>query len=263
MFSDPSTVSGIYNDSIWYYEAWVDLQGRGIRRASFRGTRLRIVGTTPLTTDGSSKTFPYIGRESEDHVYDYATSTYTSETLWDWVDKTLSSAPYQQRYFPYASPITDYRYELGEYENGQNITTTETQYTYDNYGNALTIDKTVTDNDPDSPYLNDTWTTNITNTPDVDTTHWCLTLLSGTQAAYTASIGGSVTRTLIHLRRTRPTVTTQRLSPSRAAPTTKVTETLGYDSFGNVSSDAVAGVNAPHRRPLARRTTIGARQGNT
>ena len=51
-------------------------------------------------------------------------------------------------------------------ENSDLITTTSTSFSYDNYGNASSITKTVTDNDPGSPYNGQTWTTTTTNTTD-------------------------------------------------------------------------------------------------
>ena len=73
------------------------------------------------------------------------------------IQATLSSTANEQRYFPYFTNWTVYQKEVGGTENGDLISTSSTNYTFDNYGNALTIDTTVTDNDPGSPYTGDSW----------------------------------------------------------------------------------------------------------
>ena len=146
-----------------------------------------------------------------------------------------------------------YLQTLGGTENGDLITTTSVNYTYDNYGNALTIDTTVTDNDPGSPYVNDSWTTNITNTPQVDTTHGCLGLLTQTQVAYSACVGGSVTRTKTFTPDTTHCRYTQIVTEPNSA-SYMVTEALTFDSFGNIATDTITGANMPSS-PASRVTT--------
>jgi hypothetical protein len=105
---------------------------------------------------------------------------------------TLSSVSGAQRYFPYIASEAANKYEVGGTENGQLITTTATSYTFDSYGNPTQVSNTVTDTDSGSPYNGQSWTTVTTNTPSVDTTHWCLNLLTAKQTAYSASNGVSV-----------------------------------------------------------------------
>jgi YD repeat-containing protein len=247
-FSDPSSASGgTYYHTYGYFGATTNLQGRGFE-AFYE------------TTDYDSRngledrryferSFPYTGMQSGENVYSVNLKfdpTYGSSRLASLV--TLSSMSYQERYFGYFSNVTDTVYEVGGTESGDLITTTSTNYTLDNYGNPTSITKVVTDNDPNSPYLNQTWTTTTTNTTDVDTTHWCLGLFTETQVAYSSTVtgSGSVTRT----KTMTPDTTNCRYTQIVTEPSSsqfKVTEALGYDSFGNVNSDTVTGINMTAR----------------
>src|SRR5262249_1006356 len=116
------------------------------------------------------------------------TSTTVAQTL-------ISNTPYQQIYFPYLSNETVRDYEFSPPTN-RIVSTTSTKYSYDNDGNATNITTTVTDSDSSSPYYGQSWTTATTNTPDPNTSTWCLNLLTQSQVAYTASNGSTpVTRT--------------------------------------------------------------------
>jgi RHS repeat-associated protein len=253
-FSDPSSIGGTYNDSIWYYEAWTNLQGRGFEGFYSRATqdsRNNLIDYRYF-----EQTFPYIGQVFEDHVYDATTETFTSELQWGWTYQTLSTTTNEERYFPYASQITKSLYEVGGAEGGDLVTTSATTYTYDSYGNATNVTNVVTDNDPHSPYTGDAWTTTATNTTDVDTTHWCLNLFTEQQVAYTASIGSAVTRTQTYT----PDTTNCRYTQVVTEPTAnsglyKVTEALTFDSFGNVATDTVTGANMPSS-PASRETQM-------
>ena len=98
---------------------------------------------------------------------------------------------------------TRYIDEVGGTENADLITTTSKNYTFDNYGNAVGIVTTVTDNDSNSPYKGQSWTTSVANTTDIsanqsaDLAAWCLNLLDETQVTYSSTLSGStsVTRT--------------------------------------------------------------------
>ena len=87
---------------------------------------------------------------------------------------------------------------MGGTENGDLITTSATTYSYDNYGNAVNVATTLTDNDPESPYTGDTWTTSIANTTDIsenqsaDLAAWCLNLIDKTITTYTSTAPGSI-----------------------------------------------------------------------
>ena len=258
-FSDPSSTSspqGTYTQSMGYYGALMNLQGRGFD------------GFYAVTTYDSrnqmedysyfERVFPYTGMKSYEN-FTGGTLTFsptaTSNTLASLV--TLSSTQYQERYFAYFSNSTTQQYEVGGTENGDLITTTSTSYALDNYGNPTSVVQTVTDNDPNSPYTGQFWKTTVTNTPDESTSPYCLSLVSQTQTAYTATNGAAVTITktltpdLTHCDYTK--IVTQSNSGSAYA----VTEALGYDAFGNVNSDTVTGAGMSARVTSANWGTTG------
>jgi RHS repeat-associated protein len=243
--SDPSSASGgTYNQTFWYMGAWTNLKGRGFE--GFFATQTVDSRYGLYHFQYYERPFPSTGMKFQDIVSNG--SFYP--TLWTGTPATttLSSTQYQQRYFAYLSNVTSSRKEVGGSENGDLITTTSTNYTFDNYGNATSIATTVTDNDPGSPYNGQTWTTTTTNTPDESTSPWCLNLVTQSQVAYTSSLSGSnsVTRTKTFT----PDTTNCRYTQIVTEPNSsqfKVTEALGYDSFGNVNSDTVTGVNMTAR----------------
>ncbi len=259
-FSDPSSsTGGTYVQATGYFGAWTNLEGRGFE--GFYKTEMtdtRIASTYDYHYYLQS--FPYTGMLFE-HM-PWTGSFYTSQWIGTQASTTLSSTPYQERYFPYFSNLTGYTNELGGTENGDLITTSSTNYTYDNYGNPTSIATTVTDNDPNSPYTGDTWTTTTTNTPDESTNPYCLSLFSKTQVAYTASNGSTAVTTTKTL---TPNFTdcryTQIVTESNSGSSYAVTETLGYDSFGNVNSDAVTGAGMAARTTTSSWTTSTALTG--
>ena len=131
------------------------------------------------------------------------------------------------------------------------VTSAATNYTYDGYGNPLTVDTTVTDEDVNSPYYGKSWTTNVTNTPDTGTGVGCTSLLSGSIVAYSSTYDTtSVTRTKSFI----PDLPNCRYTQIVTEPSSslyKVTEVLGYDNFGNVNSDTVTGINMTARQTTA------------
>ena len=171
----------------------------------------------------------------------------------------------RERYFPYFTNVTTTQKELGGAENGELITTTSTNYAYDNYGNATDIVTTVTDNDPGSPYTADTWTTSTTNTTDIsanqtaDLAEWCLNMLDGAQVTFTSSLPGSTsvtrTKTFTPDEPANCRILTAVTEPTANSGLYKVTEALAFDSFGNVATDTVTGANMPSS-PASRVTTL-------
>jgi len=258
-FSDPSALNGnTYYQTFLYTGAWADVTGRGFSNfLTWQQFDSRNGLWRKLCL---SNKFPWTGMHecdelSQDQLQNQmlvltGTSNETSTTL----DSTANN----QRYFPYIGTTTTLKYEL----NGNTLTsTTVTNYSYDNYGNATNVATTVTDNDPNSPYTGDTWTTSVTNTTDIsvnqstDLAQWCLPLLAKTQVMYSSQINGSntITRTQGY---TLDTPTNCRVMGVTTEPNSslyKVTESLGFDGFGNINSDTVTGINMPS--PSASRVT--------
>ena len=265
-FSDPSSATGgTYSLSHYYAGAQMNLQGRGF--AGFHSHQTQDSRNNVYETLEYNLAFPYTGMQ----VLDYKTeNNLSSENIGEaYVSLACTilsesatcaspTGPTSQRYFPYVSSSTNLSFELGTAAAPATrlVTTASTNYTYDNYGNALTVATTVTDNDSSSPYYNDTWTTTTTNTPDVNTGTWCLGLLTQSQVTLsTASIASSVTRTSQYT----PDTTNCRYSQVLTQPNTSyaVSEALAYDSFGNVSTDVLTGTGMTARTMTANWGTTG------
>ena len=267
-FSDPSKPSATYQQTFFYEGAWLNVQGRGF--AGFEAIAKQDLRNNLWETWVYDLTFPYTGLLTQDIVSLQNTEagpignlTQTPALI------TLNSATYNERYFPYASNVTVQNWEVGGAENGDLITTTSTNYTFDNYGNATNIVRVVTDNDPGyptkNPYQGNTWTANTTNTTDIsvnqseDLAAWCLNILDATQVIYSSTLSGStsVTRTKNF---TPDTPSACRVNATITEPTSnsglyKVTEALTFDSFGNVATDTITGANMPNS-PASRLTTL-------
>ncbi len=247
VFSDPSSPSGgTYYQNYFYSGMWLNLQGRGLTPQGNVQTYDSRNGV--WDTKAYGRAFPYTGmftnqtkttnNSSSGMLFNFSSST---------VETLVSNVVHQEVHFPYLSNTTIQNYELGT-PTTRAVNTTTTAYTYDNYGNVKTINRTVTDNDSSDPlYYNHSWTANITNTTDPSPSTGCLNLLTQTQIAYKTSSGDTpVTRT----KQFTPDLTNCRYTEIVTEPsssTYKVTEDLGYDGFGNVNSDTVTGVGMTAR----------------
>jgi YD repeat-containing protein len=243
IFSDPSNMpSGTYNQQFYYYGAWTNLQGRGFQAFAVKRTiDSRYISPNLLNHyEYYERSFPYSGMKYQDIL---STGVfYMSESTGTPAAKTLDSTANNERYFPYFSNWVSSRWELGGTENSDLISTTSTNYTVDNYGNATTVATTITDNDPGSPYVNDTWTSTTVNTITPDTSTWCLSLPTETTVtnSSTAPGGAAITRTISYT----PDYTNCRETEKVVEPNSsayKVTEDYAYDAFGNLWKDTVTG----------------------
>ena len=255
-FSDPSSASGgTYYESYNYTGAWADLQGRGF--GNFLTVQKYDSRNGIWDTASYANEFPYTGRLTGDFRSQYKTGDVPISILNNNRASTLlNSATNNERYFVYDATSTLQLFEVGGSKNTQLIETVTTAYNFDDYGNPTTIATTVTDNDSGSPYYTDSWTTTTTNTPDVDTSTWCLDLFTQTQVTYTASIGSTVTRT----KQFTPDLTNCRYTQivtEPGSPSYQVAEAFGFDSFGNINSDTVTGVGMSARRTTANWGTVG------
>lgn len=245
-YSDPSNLNATYTRTHYYDSAAMSLSGYGF--SGFLKHQIQDSRNTLWETYDYQLLFPRTGLInsdilSTDQAGNHPVSIITNSPTYTLLDSTT----HNWRYFVYNSGYTQKDYELDGIENGALISTTATSYSYDSDGAATQLQKTITDNDPSSPYVGDSWTTTITNTPDEDTGTWCLGLLSQSQVSYSASNGSaSVTRT----RNYTPDLTLCRYTQivtEPSSPTYAVTEALTYDSFGNVNSDSITGVGMSSR----------------
>ena len=254
-FSDPtSTSGGTYYQQHFYAGAWMNVQGRGF--AGFEAHQWYDSRNTVWETLNYDLAFPYTGMMTVDaqtlnNLYSESIF-YRSLSL---SAVTLNNIAGSQRYFPYISGDVVSNYEVTGAKAFQLITTSSASYTYDNYGNALTVTRSVTDNDSSSPYYNDTWTTAIANTPDVNTSTWCLGLFTQSQVTYTATIGSTVTQT----KQFAPDTTQCRYNQVITQPNTgyAVSEAFGYDGFGNINSDILTGTGMTARTTTTNWGTTG------
>jgi RHS repeat-associated protein len=247
-FSDPSSASGsTYDQMFWYAGASMNLQGRGF--AGFGAQQRYDSRNGVWETKNRARVFPYTGMLTYDvaaqdnlNTKPISIQTNTPASL------TLDGTANNERYFPYFSNVTATQREVGGPENGDLITTSSTNYTYDHYGNATTVARTVTDNDPGSPYLNDTWTSTTVNTISPNTSTWCLTLPTETQITNSSSApgGAAIARTVSYTPDYTNCRETEKVIEPNSA-TYKVVEDYGFDSFGNLHTDTVTGVGMTPR----------------
>lgn len=263
-FSDPSSsTGGTYNQQFWYYGAWTNLQGRGFE--GFYATRTYDSRNANSDYQYFERAFPYTGMKFQDIGTNANLTFYPTQWTGTPTYATLSSTSYQQRYFPYLSGITSYVKEVGGSENGDLITTTSTNYTFDDFGNATSTVKTVTDNDPASPYLNQTWTTSISNIPVTTGSSWptsgCPSLFSQSAITYSASpdFGKNPVTSVTISKTLTPDTGHCDYTQIVTQPGTSyaLTEALGYDNFGNVNSDTVSGPGLSGRLATSNWGTTG------
>lgn len=243
---------GAYTQTYNYTGAREDIQGRsfeGFQSVTMTDSR----ANTPVVKTYYKTAFPYTGMVYQQDVFQNNGTTLISRTINTPAVITLSSTTNQQRYFPYVASTTTDRYEVGGTKNGLLVAQSSTSFTYDNYGNLTSSTSTLSDKDsttPVSPTNNQVWTTTVTNTIAPNTASWCLGLPTRTVVTKSATSVTAITRTTdytpdyVNCRMTQQIV-------EPASATYKVTTALGYDSFGNVNSQTVTGINM-----TARTTTV-------
>jgi RHS repeat-associated protein len=268
--SDPSGQASTYQMQHFYGGAWMNLQGRGL--GGFEAHQTLDSRNGVYETRQYDLAFPYTGML----VGDVKTENNTPATTISSVSNTPActalpsgacpsqNGTFHGRYFPYVSNTTAQEYELGTTANSPTrlVSTASTGYSYDSYGNPLTVTTTVTDNDTnDSSYLNKTWTVTRTNTPNTGTGVGCTSLLMQTQVTYTSNVDGPVvTRTKSFTPDLANCHYTQIVTEPGNA-TYQVTESLDYDRFGNVDSDTITGAGMSPRQTFLNWTSSAATTG--
>jgi RHS repeat-associated protein len=249
--TDGISASGTYSQTYSYTNARQNVQGRGFegyqtRKIVDSRTNAPVRMTYYLDGQNASSRFPLTGMVYQDDVLQSNGTTVISSNVITNTFTALDPATNNQRYFPYTSGTSLTQNEVGGTKNGLIITQAVTNYTFDSYGNATTVASTVTDKDAGSPYVNQIWGSTTTRTIAPNTANWCLGLPTQVQVVNSAPSVPNLTRTVgytpdyVNCRETVQTV-----EPS--SPTYKVTETFGFDSFGNINSDAIAGIGMTAR----------------
>jgi len=238
-FTASDGTGGTYQNQFFYYDAYVQVQGRG-----FEGFYLRTTVDTRnalQTDDWVEQSFPYTGLPSERLVRDTTPAGNVISDRWGTpTAQTITGLGGNEvRYFPYFTPIytDEYNVPAGALYL---ITHSETDYVYDSYGSPTSVATTTTDQDPGSPYLGQNWTSTVTNTFYNDTANNCFGLPNTTTVQNAVPGQTTDTRTYNYGGDTTKCRTaSQTIEPSTAALT--VSTTLAFDGCGNVNSIAVVG----------------------
>jgi len=251
----PDGIGGTYTKSFEYTGAVLNLQGRGIQgftttqsldsRTGFYDKKTYSTGYL-----SGSIVVPTAGMLIADSVTQTA-GTNVSVGQYTLAVQTIDSTANNERYFPYitSSSVNTYEVQTGGSYNGELITTTATNYgaPADNYGNFLSVETTVTDEDSGSPYYNQQWTTTTASTITANTADWCLSLPTERDITNTAPSVPAITRHVsyvspdyVHCRQTEQVVESGNANY-------QLSTAYSYDSFGNPSSQQVTGINMTAR----------------
>jgi RHS repeat-associated protein len=239
-----------YMQTFYYTSARRNLQGRG-----FAGFYERMVydnRNSLFSHDYYNQVFPYVGFTTQSQQRQSDNSTLIARTVYTPAVSTFGSGN-ETRRFPYASPITSERYEVGGIRNATQISYQVINTGMDSYGNPQQITATTQDKDSLSPTFNQTWTTVTTNTTTNDSTNWCLGRPNQVTVQNTLPDSTTKTRTqgaTIDYAACR--VTQEILEPNSA--TLKVTTGYGFDTCGNINSVSVTGTK-PDGTSMPTRTT--------
>lgn len=245
-------IGGTYTNTFNYSGARRNLQGRGLG-----GFEHRIVtdSRNGVAVDETyQRAFPYTGAVTR------VETRQSSGTMMGLSTRSLAVLSYgsgfETRNFPYPNAETNSQYEVGGAYNGALVRSSSTTNLVESTSGTL-YDQTVVTTEPASGAngirAGTTWT-NRTYLPTAqltsDATSWCRGRPGEVQQiqSHSAYGGGSITRTRqINWDTTACRPTSMIAQPGDAQ--WQVTTALGYDSFGNVSSQSVTGVG------MAARTT--------
>lgn len=246
----PDGIGGTYSRAYVYYGARLNLQGRGFE--GFEGVRTQDTRNGLLTYEFFRQLFPYTGLMYQSDLYQPDGTTLISR-----VEQTWSSQSYnpgtEGRELAYVSTSTQRQYEVGGTYNGALLSTTGTTSLLHAATGSM-YDRTVTTTEASGAngVLANTSYTSRTRYPTADLTNatstWCIGQPGRIEVTNShGDYGGAeLTRT------TEVNWDTTKCRPDAiiAEPgnsTLQVTRALGYDGFGNVSSETVTGIGMPAR----------------
>jgi len=244
-------IGGSYQLTYTYKGARLDRQGRG-----FLGYAVRS-WTDSRDSTGRHQEYrqdhPFIGavKKSETKLAD-GTVISSAETTWS---KHDYGTGYESRAFAYVGETVQSQHNVGAPPyNGAKVSTSTTTNLVDSTTGTV-YDQTIVTSEPSAGAngLNGgtTWTTHVQRPPGElvnDVTNWCIGRPQRTTVSQSHSLagGGAQTRTItsnwnaFYCRLTDVVV-----EPNHA--TLKVTTTLQYDLFGNLTTETVTGVGMPAR----------------
>jgi RHS repeat-associated protein len=239
-FDAADGTGGSYRNELRYAGARVHLQGRGFE--GFRSQRIRDSRTGFVTYDYVERTFPYTGMHVQRTVYQGDGTTPILHWQAQPSSRVAGGSGFEQRWFRFVASALERRFEFGGTLNGTPTSETNTAYVYgDGFGNPTQVQTSVTDRDPQSPFLDSSWQSTATYAWSNDSSaNWCLGLPTSSSVTRSAPEQTAVTRTASYTVDSQACRLTQRvLEPG--TPALKVTATYGYDACGNLDSLAVVG----------------------
>ncbi|WP_282611333.1 toxin TcdB middle/N-terminal domain-containing protein, partial [Pelagibius sp. Alg239-R121] len=260
----PGGVEGDAVINYTYAGAKVDAQGRGF--LGFKTVTARDAQTNILTTTEYKQNYPFTGQVdssvtrldigvAQDLVKEVS-STYASKLIFD---GTLTNQP--SVLFPYADLSTSKAYEISRLDLQSNqvagflVSSTTTTSTYDDYGNALSITQSVTD-ETTGATAGQVFTTQTASLYDNDETKWILGRVTSTTVTKTRPGAASQSRkSAWEYNSTNGLLTKEIVEPDIAA--LKVTTSYTYDSFGNETAVSVSGQGVTSRSSTTSYDTNG------
>ncbi|AWF81645.1 hypothetical protein BTJ40_12865 [Microbulbifer sp. A4B17] len=233
------SVAQLAKSSISYHYHQMKLQAAGRGALGFQKVSSTDNQTGVITETTYRQDFPFTGvplhtvtRTAQGKILSQATNNWR---LQGWNGSGTPSAPYQP--FIYSAVENTYDLKDGGESVGDLLQTVTTTNSYDNYGNALTINVTTTDAATNEQFVkkvvnvygNSTWekemgrlsNTRVTNTRPGMTSH----IQESSFTYYTSGIHKGLLRTEV-------------VEPNKSA--FKQTTTYDYDSFGNVSKKTLS-----------------------
>jgi YD repeat-containing protein len=260
MMTASDGVGGTYSLSHWYYGARRHMQGRGFE--GFHARRTHDSRSGLYAYDYFHRLFPQTGAVFQNDLYQPNGSTLISRTMNTWAAHTYASGA-EVRHLPYVSGSTASRYELGGNFNGSLISTTTIANTVDAATGAL-VDSTTTITEASTANGVQAGVAYVQRTYQpaadlaTDWASWCIGRPGRIQSIQSHNhYGGSaITRTKEiswDTQACRPT----EVMTEPADPQLQVTLTLGYDGYGNVSSETATGVGMRGRQTTTSWGTSG------
>jgi RHS repeat-associated protein len=243
-------VGGTYNKAYTYYGARQHLQGRGFE--GFRARRSIDSRDGLQVYEYFNQAFPYTATLSQLEVMQPNGSTRIARVQNSFGSYTYGSG-FESRTLPYASASTQSSYEAGGTYNGVLLSTVTTSNQYDSstgtlYDSTRTVVEAASANGlyPGQSYTQRTLLPQENLITDVAS--WCLGRPGRVQQinSHSGYGGDSQTRNVDatwDASFCRPTQSV--IEPNH--PTLKVTQTLGYDEFGNLNRSTVTPVSQSAR----------------
>ena len=151
-------IGGTYSQTHTYAGARQNLQGYGFE--GFATHKITDSRNNSLVHQlDYNQSFPLTGTLGDEATYQHDGVTPVSKALYEIADKVLDSTAGNQRHFPTLQLEEQLTYDVGGSLNGTETSKTTTTYTWDNYGNATNVSASTMDEDPNSPYAYQSWTT--------------------------------------------------------------------------------------------------------